>query len=161
MRTCQCVCQPRVSLGGTPPDAACRQNRAAVKSVLSAAVPTWARSRYICWLLSSCCLTCDILSPLRWHACRTVLAQMFAVPLLTWASFSTCGSAAELPAPPPTGSCTDCIGEFNGTLNDCRLDSLSCVSTQNDDELHFMAPWQYTSNTSEAIDSLVAVATGR
>ena len=58
------------------------------------------------------------------------------------------------------GSCTDCIGEVNGTLNACTLSSASCVSSQNEDEDHFMAPWQYPNSTDAAIDNLVAVATG-
>ena len=34
------------------------------------------------------------------------------------------------------------LGEINGVLNACPLNSLSCVSTQNDDQDHFIPPWQ-------------------
>lgn len=33
-------------------------------------------------------------------------------------------------------------GQVNETLNACPLDAPSCISTLNDDELHFAAPWQ-------------------
>ena len=69
--------------------------------------------------------------------------------------------AAQLPPSPPTGSCTDCIGEVNGTLNACTLTSPACISSQNEDEDHFVAPWQYNISTDAAIDMLVAVATGK
>ena len=59
------------------------------------------------------------------------------------------------------GSCIDCVGEVGGTLNVCPLDTLSCSSTQNDDEQHFVAPWMYDCSREEAIEQLVSVATGR
>ena len=34
------------------------------------------------------------------------------------------------------------LGEINGVLNACPLNSLSCASTQNDDQDHFIPPWQ-------------------
>ena len=74
--------------------------------------------------------------------------------------FSSSCAAVDIPPPPVVGSCTDCIGELNGTLNACTLSSASCVSTQNEDEDHFMAPWQYNSSTEAAVDRLIAVATG-
>ena len=37
------------------------------------------------------------------------------------------------------------LGEINGVLNACPLNSLSCASTQNDDEAHFIPPWQVLS----------------
>lgn len=37
------------------------------------------------------------------------------------------------------------LGEINGVLNACPLNSLSCASTQNDDEAHFIPPWQVIS----------------
>jgi hypothetical protein len=58
------------------------------------------------------------------------------------------------------GSCFECIGEVKGTLNTCDLDAPSCVSSQNDDESHFVAPWMYDGSPSEAADLLVSVATG-
>ena len=48
-------------------------------------------------------------------------------------------AAAEVAAP-QLGDCPECIGEFNSTLNACSLDSISCVSTLNDEEQHFVAP---------------------
>ena len=35
----------------------------------------------------------------------------------------------------PLDDCVDCLGEVNGGLNACTLNSPSCVSTQNDDEV--------------------------
>lgn len=89
-------------------------------------------------------------------ALRKQLVTILA-PLVVYSGSCT---AAEVPPSPPYGSCTDCIGELNGTLNACTLNSASCVSSQNEDEDHFMAPWQYSSSTNAAVDSLVAVATG-
>lgn len=89
-------------------------------------------------------------------ACRKQLAA-FLAPLVVYSSSCV---AADLPPSPPTGACTDCIGELNGTLNACTLNSASCVSSQNEDEDHFMAPWQYSSSTEAAVASLVEVATG-
>ncbi len=40
------------------------------------------------------------------------------------------------------------LGEINGVLNACPLNSLSCASTQNDDEAHFIPPWQVRSSLS-------------
>ena len=40
------------------------------------------------------------------------------------------------------------LGEINGVLNACPLNSLSCASTQNDDEAHFIAPWQVINSLS-------------
>jgi uncharacterized protein (DUF1499 family) len=67
---------------------------------------------------------------------------------------------ASNPPPPPVGDCTDCVGEVNGTLNACPLDAESCVSTLNDDEGHFAAPWSFDETSKEAADRLVNVATG-
>ena len=52
------------------------------------------------------------------------------------------------------------MGEVNGGLNACEFQSLSCVSTQNDDEDHFLPPWIYDGSTSKALQRLVDVATG-
>jgi len=54
----------------------------------------------------------------------------------------------------------ECVGEVEGTLNTCSLDKPSCVSTQNDDEPHFVAPWMYDCGREEAIEQLISVATG-
>ena len=40
------------------------------------------------------------------------------------------------------------LGEINGVLNACPLSSLSCASTQNDDEAHFIPPWQVINSLS-------------
>lgn len=69
-------------------------------------------------------------------------------------------AADEIPPEPPIGDCTDCMGEVNGTLNACPLDSESCISTLNDDELHFAAPWSYDESFNDAVDRLVSIATG-
>eukprot|EP00889_Picochlorum_renovo_P004875 jgi/Picre1/31905/NNA_007253.t1 len=55
------------------------------------------------------------------------------------------------------GSCNgpDCIGEINETLNTCSMNLDSCVSTLNDDESHFIAPWEFESDRSEAIEKLI------
>ncbi|KAL4446811.1 hypothetical protein ABPG77_008055 [Micractinium sp. CCAP 211/92] len=69
-------------------------------------------------------------------------------------------AAAPIPPPPAVGDCTDCIGEVNETLNACPLDAPSCISTLNDDELHFAAPWQFDGDQQAAIEQLLAVACG-
>ena len=52
------------------------------------------------------------------------------------------------------------VGEQFNNLNACALASASCVSTQNDDEKHFIPPWQYDGPQATAIARLVAIATG-
>lgn len=50
--------------------------------------------------------------------------------------------------------------QVNDTLNSCAFDAASCISTSNDDKKHFTAPWSYDGDRAEAVDRLVAVATG-
>lgn len=69
--------------------------------------------------------------------------------------------AADLVPPPSIGDCPECIGEVKNTLNTCKLDSISCISTLNDDEVHFQAPWQYDEmSRDDAIAQLIYIATG-
>lgn len=68
--------------------------------------------------------------------------------------------AAPMPPSPPVGSCADCIGEVETTLNVCNEDAISCVSTSNDDEAHFLPPWSYDGPRDAAINHLVSIATG-
>jgi uncharacterized protein (DUF1499 family) len=57
--------------------------------------------------------------------------------------------------------CSGVAGEVgNETLNTCSLSKPSCVSTLNDDELHFIAPWEYDSTTEEAVARLIEVCEG-
>eukprot|EP00891_Asterochloris_glomerata_P003164 jgi/Astpho2/3164/Aster-x0566 len=69
-------------------------------------------------------------------------------------------SAAQLANAPKFGNCTDCLGELNGALNACPLDSPSCQSCQNDDEEHFVPPWAYNSSKADAVQRLIAISTG-
>lgn len=46
------------------------------------------------------------------------------------------------------------------TLNVCNEDAISCVSTSNDDEAHFLPPWSFDGTREAAIDHLVSIATG-
>ena len=43
----------------------------------------------------------------------------------------------------------------------CPEESASCVSTQNDDEAHFLPPWSYDSGRAAAVDQLIGAATGK
>ncbi|BDA47534.1 hypothetical protein COCOBI_10-3820 [Coccomyxa sp. Obi] len=52
------------------------------------------------------------------------------------------------------------LGEINNTLNACPLNSPSCISSQNDDQFHFAAPWQYDGSMAEACNHLLRIATG-
>ncbi|KAK3283533.1 hypothetical protein CYMTET_8766 [Cymbomonas tetramitiformis] len=61
---------------------------------------------------------------------------------------------------PEVGDCPDCIGVLNGLLNSCPPETISCVSSQNDDESHFIKPWIYPGDRIEAMNQLVEVATG-
>ena len=70
-----------------------------------------------------------------------------------------CG-AAQLANAPKFGNCTDCLGELNGALNACPLDSPSCQSCQNDDEEHFVPPWAYNSSKADAVQRLISISTG-
>ena len=67
---------------------------------------------------------------------------------------------ADLPMAPPAGDCPECIGEINNSLNACEYSAASCVSSQNDDEKHFVLPWQYEGNQASAISNLLDIATG-
>ena len=89
----------------------------------------------------------------RRQACLLALA---ASSLLTQPS----PARSALPPEPKVGDCPECIGEVNGGLNACEFQSLSCVSTQNDDEDHFLPPWIYDGSTSKALQRLVDIATG-
>ena len=93
-----------------------------------------------------------VVTPCRHHVIALAAALLV---------YTDSADAAQLPPSPPIGSCTDCIGEVNGTLNACTLTSPACISSQNEDEDHFVAPWQYNTSTDAAIDMLVAVATGK
>uniref|UniRef100_A0A061RVU9 Uncharacterized protein n=1 Tax=Tetraselmis sp. GSL018 TaxID=582737 RepID=A0A061RVU9_9CHLO len=67
---------------------------------------------------------------------------------------------AQLVPEPQIGDCIDCLGEVKGTLNTCSLSAPSCVSSQNDDEAHFVAPWMYDLPQDKALEQLIVVATG-
>lgn len=51
--------------------------------------------------------------------------------------------------------------QVNSGLNICELSSTSCVSTQNDEEDHFLPPWIYEGGLRDAVQRLKDVATGR
>lgn len=87
---------------------------------------------------------------------------LFAAALLpvTLVATPLAANAEPIPPAPQLGDCFECLGEVNNTLNACSLEAQSCYSTLNDDELHFAPPWQYESSTPEAIEHLIAVATG-
>ncbi|KAG7673061.1 hypothetical protein Ndes2526B_g05369 [Nannochloris sp. 'desiccata'] len=90
---------------------------------------------------------------------RELLAAIALVP----ASFTLAPLAANavpVPSPPTSGDCPDCIGEINNTLNACNLQSQSCISTLNDDEVHFAPPWQFDGPQADAINRLIEIATG-
>ena len=73
---------------------------------------------------------------------------------------------ADEAVPPAAPVCDgpDCLGyagtEGNETLNACSMNKISCVSTMNDDESHFMAPWEFDVDSSSAIDRLLDISTG-
>ena len=71
--------------------------------------------------------------------------------LLSWARQAQCRSGLTR---------TSAYAQVNDTLNSCAFDADSCVSTSNDDKKHFTAPWSYDGDRTEAVDHLVAVATG-
>jgi len=68
-------------------------------------------------------------------------------------------SVSEL-APPQVGDCPDCVGVLNGLLNSCPPETVSCVSSQNDDEAHFIKPWIYEESRTDAMEKLMYIATG-
>lgn len=93
-------------------------------------------------------------TPILVAVTTTLCADGLATP-------SSSSAAAPVGIQPPLeGDCPDCIGEVNSTLNTCPLSSESCVSTLNDDELHFAAPWQYEGTPATAVDELIRIATG-
>jgi len=46
------------------------------------------------------------------------------------------------------------------TLNTCSMNKVSCISTLNDDEAHFAAPWEFESTTDDAVAQLCRVVEG-
>ena len=89
-------------------------------------------------------------------------------PALPSRRLALAGAALALVAPParaidagpPEGDCPECVGVLNDLLNSCPDTSEACVSSQNDDEAHFIAPWAYPGDRSDAMRRLVAVAVG-
>lgn len=81
---------------------------------------------------------------------------ILSFPSTVWAA------AGPLTVAPEVGDCLECIGSVNDTLQTCPLEgNPSCVSTLNDDEAHFIAPWEWTSEErSAAVLRLISVATG-
>ena len=61
--------------------------------------------------------------------------------------------------PPPVGDCPECVGVLNDLLNSCPAESEACVSSQNDDESHFAAPWAYSGARADAMRRVVEVVT--
>ena len=61
---------------------------------------------------------------------------------------------------PREGDCPECVGVVNDLLNSCPEETEACVSSQNDDEYHFAAPWAYPGDRATAMRRLVAVAVG-
>lgn len=49
---------------------------------------------------------------------------------------------------------------MDSTLNRCLLGQVSCVSSYSEDEEHFYAPWEYETSTSQAIETVISIATG-
>ena len=66
--------------------------------------------------------------------------------------------ASASPAP-PAGDCPECVGVLNDLLNSCPAESEACVSSQNDDESHFAAPWAYSGARADAMRRVVEVVT--
>lgn len=93
---------------------------------------------------------------------RDGLSLLSGVFLLNQFKGSAKAASVESNLPPPAKICDgpDCLGEVNETLNACALNKPSCVSTLNDDEAHFMAPWEFEMDRDEAIERLVSVSTG-
>ena len=77
---------------------------------------------------------------------------------------SACGCCVLVCTCPPA-SCRNAAHPFgaaqvNSGLNICELSSRSCVSSQNDEEDHFLPPWIFEGSLGEAVQRLKAVATG-
>ena len=68
--------------------------------------------------------------------------------------------ASSPPPPPSEGDCADCVGVVDGLLNSCPGETEACVSSQNDDEAHFVAPWAYPGDRVAAMRRLVDVVAG-
>ena len=73
------------------------------------------------------------------------------MPVLSLLSCARCCTHPHTLPPAP---------QVNETLNACPLDAASCVSTLNDDEAHFSAPWEFDGSRDAAVAALIAVVTG-
>lgn len=69
-------------------------------------------------------------------------------------------ASASTDGAPSVGDCADCVGVVNDLLNSCPEETEACISSQNDDEYHFAAPWAYPGDRTAAMRRLVAVAVG-
>lgn len=91
----------------------------------------------------------EVRTKMPWHT-RVALSFVLGAQVVatnTWASEA-----------PRVGVCPDCIGVLNGYLNSCPEEVESCASTQNDDEAHFVPPWEYEGTKEDAKQQLVEVA---
>jgi hypothetical protein len=97
---------------------------------------------------------------LIWSFRQSFISRRRAVALLTGIACTQRASRAAAGDQPAEDDALYAVGEQFNNLNACALASPSCVSTQNDDEKHFIPPWQYDGPQAAAIDRLVSLATG-
>jgi uncharacterized protein (DUF1499 family) len=86
---------------------------------------------------------------------RIALASLVAA-----ASVDVADQSALASAEPTVGDCPECVGVINELLNSCPPETEACVSSQDDNEEHFIAPFAYPGDRTTAMRRLVAVATG-
>ena len=86
---------------------------------------------------------------------RIALASLVAA-----ASVDVIDRSALASAEPTVGDCPECVGVINELLNSCPPETEACVSSQDDNEEHFIAPFAYPGDRTSAMRRLVAVATG-
>ena len=86
---------------------------------------------------------------------RIALASLVAA-----ASVDVIDRSALASAEPTVGDCPECVGVINELLNSCPPETEACVSSQDDNEEHFIAPFAYPGDRTTAMRRLVAVATG-
>tara|TARA_B110000971_G_scaffold213690_1_gene244824 strand:+ start:2763 stop:3596 length:834 start_codon:yes stop_codon:yes gene_type:complete len=85
-------------------------------------------------------------------------AALLAGTLL--AGFPRDQSASAAVPRPPEGDCPECVGVISDLLNSCPAESEACVSSQNDDEAHFCAPWAYGGDRKAAMEFFAATVIG-
>ena len=115
------------------------------------------KTSLFCLVLPEPTPTCRFMD-LPWATSRSTTSRREVLAATLLASQWLIRPAAAKDA--PLDDCVDCLGEVNGGLNACTLNSPSCVSTQNDDEVSETATKVPVRHSVALLVSLASFASG-